>query len=112
MKKTMLTMVLLMITVMLSAGNKNDTTVVFTTLPQMHCEQCELKIKNNLRFEKGVKDIQTNVGAQTVMVKFSKKKTNASTILKGFQKFGYEARVLNDGEKVSTLPDENGCENM
>ena len=37
----------------MAAGNKNDSTVVFTTTPQMHCSSCEAKIKDNLRFERG-----------------------------------------------------------
>lgn len=36
-------------------------TVFFTTTPQMHCAACENKIKNNLRFEKGIKSIETSV---------------------------------------------------
>ena len=50
-------------------------TVVFTTTPQMHCAACENKIKNNLRFEKGIKNIETSVPNQTVTVKYNADKT-------------------------------------
>lgn len=50
-------------------------TVVFTTPPQMHCVACENKIKNNLRFEKGIKSIETSVPNQTVTVKYNADKT-------------------------------------
>ena len=50
-------------------------TVVFTTTPQMHCAACENKIKNNLRFEKGIKNIETSVPNQTVTVKYNANKT-------------------------------------
>ena len=50
-------------------------TVVFTTTPQMHCAACENKIKNNLRFEKGIKSIETSVPNQTVTVKYDADKT-------------------------------------
>ncbi len=50
-------------------------TVVFTTTPQMHCVACENKIKNNLRFEKGIKNIETSVPNQTVTVKYNADKT-------------------------------------
>lgn len=50
-------------------------TVVFTTTPQMHCAACENKIKNNLRFEKGIKNIETSVPNQTVTVKYNVDKT-------------------------------------
>lgn len=46
-------------------------TVFFTTTPQMHCAACENKIKNNLRFEKGIKSIETSVPNQTVTVKYN-----------------------------------------
>lgn len=50
-------------------------TVVFTTTPQMHCAASENKIKNNLRFEKGIKNIETSVPNQTVTVKYNADKT-------------------------------------
>ena len=50
-------------------------TVFFTTTPQMHCAACENKIKNNLRFEKGIKSIETSVPDQTVTVKYNADKT-------------------------------------
>lgn len=49
--------------------------MVFTTTPQMHCAVCENKIKNNLRFEKGIKNIETSVPNQTVTVKYNADKT-------------------------------------
>lgn len=50
-------------------------TVFFTTTPQIHCAACENKIKNNLRFEKGIKSIETSVPNQTVTVKYNADKT-------------------------------------
>lgn len=50
-------------------------TVFFTTTHQMHCAACENKIKNNLRFEKGIKSIETSVPDQTVTVKYNADKT-------------------------------------
>ena len=82
---------------------KDIKTVVFTTLPQMHCENCENKIKKNLRFEKGIKQIETSVPLQTVTVKYDADKTTPEKIVSGFQKIGYEARQLKPGEKVEKL---------
>ncbi len=53
MKKSIITLVLLMVAMIASA--KELKTVIFTTTPQMHCANCENKVKGNLRFEKGVK---------------------------------------------------------
>lgn len=115
MRKSMMTFVLLMMSMLTFAASKNDSTVVYTTMPQMHCANCEAKIKGNLRFEKGVKDIKTNVEAQTVSVTYNPKKTTKEKICKGFEKFGYKARVLKPGEKVEKMTSKGGmdsCENM
>lgn len=90
---------------------KDIKTVVVTTTPQMHCEGCENKIKGNLRFEKGIKAIETNVEEQTVTLTYDADKTTVEKLLKGFEKFGYKARVLKEGEKVTKESGE-GCENM
>ncbi|MBR2200637.1 MAG: heavy-metal-associated domain-containing protein, partial [Bacteroidales bacterium] len=52
----------------LTVAGKDIKTLVLTTNPQMHCENCENKIKNNIRFEKGVKSIETDIAAQTVTI--------------------------------------------
>ena len=90
---------------------KDIKTVVFTTTPQMHCENCENKIKKNLRFEKGIKLIQTSVPEQTVTIKYDADKTTPATIAEGFKKIGFDARQLKPGEKVKK--EEGGrCSNM
>ena len=77
----------------------------------MHCEACENKIKNNLRFEKGIKSIETSVPNQTVTVKYNADKTTPVKLQKGFDKFGYKARILKDGEKVEKNNEEK-CDLM
>lgn len=90
---------------------KDIKTVVVTTTPQMHCENCEKKIKNNIRFEKGVKDIKTSVEDQTVTIKYDADKTNIDNLIKGFSKIGYTARQVKEGEKVQKN-DKEECPNM
>ena len=70
---------------------KDIKTVVVTTQPQMHCANCENKIKGNLRFEKGVKDIQCDIERQRVTVAYDADKTSAEAIISSFTKFGYKA---------------------
>ncbi len=84
MKKILVIFTMMMVAMVSFA--KDIKTVVFTTTPQMHCAACENKIKSNLRFEKGIKSIETSVPNQTVTVKY--------------EKFGYKARILKAGEKV------------
>lgn len=90
---------------------KDIKTAVFTTSPQMHCENCENKIKSNLRFEKGVKAIETSIEKQTVTVKYDADKTTVDTLLKGFTKFGYTAKELKEGQTVCPEKTEE-CGNM
>lgn len=109
MRKVIMTLTIALMGV--AAQAKDIKTVIFTTQPQMHCAGCEKKIKGNLRYEKGVKRIDTNVEEQKVTVKYDADKTSAETLQKAFKKFGYEARQLKADEKVEREASQ-GCSNM
>ena len=70
---------------------KDLKTLVVTTVPQMHCESCENKIKGNLRFEKGVKQIECDIPKQMVTITYDGEKTTPEKLIKSFTKFGYKA---------------------
>lgn len=110
MKKLFFAMMLAAMSTGANAKSANDTLIV-TTTPQMHCANCENKIKNGLRFEKGVKDILTSVENQTVTIVYNPAKTDKQKLEAAFPKFGYEARELKEGEKVALKTDEV-CLNM
>lgn len=95
----------------LSVSAKDIKTVVFTTTPQMHCENCENKIKNNVRFVKGVKTIVTSIEAQTVTITYDADKTSPEKISQGFAKIGYSVKEVKEGEKVKCDTQEK-CKNM
>ena len=80
----------MMLTAMVSMA-KDIKTVVVTTQPQMHCDNCKKKITGNLRFEKGVKQIECDIEAQRVTITYDADKTNSEAIIKSFGKFGYKA---------------------
>lgn len=109
MKKLFFTMLLFMVAMIAAA--KDFKIVVFTTTPQMHCQSCEAKIKGNLRFEKGVKEIKTDVEAQKVYITFDPKKTTEEKLQKAFEKFGYKAEKTDKDAKIPVHGDEQ-CENM
>ena len=69
---------------------KNDTTYVLTVFPKMHCQNCVNKVKKNIRFEKGVKDIAVNLEKNQVTIKADKTKTTSQSLVKGFAKIGYK----------------------
>ena len=92
MKKIMTVTAMLVFAISMFA--KDIKTVVFTTLPQMHCENCENKTKGNLRFEKGIKQITTSVPDQKVTIEYDADKTTPENIAQGFAKIGYKATVV------------------
>ena len=75
---------------------KDIKTVVLTTQPEMHCANCEKKIKDNIRFEKGIKNIKTNLGTKTVTIEYDADKTNVQNIIEGFKKIKYEATEVKE----------------
>ena len=80
---------------------KDIKTVVVTTTPQMHCANCETRIKNQLRFEKGVKRIETNVEKQTVQILYDADRTGSEQLIKSLGKIGYKATPGKDAAKAS-----------
>ena len=89
-----LALMLVSLAVITNAKAPADTTAIFNVMPKMSCQNCENKIKSNLRFEKGIKSIETSLDSQTVTVVFNPKKTNVENIQKGFKKIGYAATAL------------------
>ena len=89
MKKALVSFALMLVA--LGAQAKDIKTLVVTTNPQMHCATCENKIKGNLRFEKGIKTIETNVKEQRVTITYDADKTSSEVLVKAFEKIGYKA---------------------
>ena len=73
-----------------------------TTNPEMHCTGCEKKIKDNIRFEKGIKSIKTNLDDKTITIEYDADKTTVEDIIKGFEKIKYEAREVQTTDTKST----------
>lgn len=91
MKQIILTALISMLTISSQAKPKNDTIVV-TPTPQMHCQNCENKIKKNIRFVKGTKKIDTSVPDQTVRIVFDPSKSSYEDFVAAFKKIGYEIK--------------------
>jgi copper chaperone CopZ len=75
---------------------KDVKTLVVTTSPEMHCHNCENKIKGNIRFEKGVKKIDTSIEKQRVTIEYDADKTTADKLIKAFDKIGYSAKEVKE----------------
>ena len=78
---------------------KDIKTVVLKTQPEMHCANCEKKIKENIRFEKGIKSIKTNLDDKTVTIEYDADKTTVPAIIEGFKKIKYEAKEVKPTKK-------------
>lgn len=74
---------------------KDIRTAVFK-VSQMVCENCEWKVKNNIRFEKGVREFSTDLDAKTVSITYDAEKTNVEKLKAGFRKFNYKAEFVKE----------------
>lgn len=68
----------------------------FKVEPPMFCSNCENRIKGDLRFERGVKGIETNLDTQRVTISYDPAKTDTVVLKKAFAKIGYNASVVAD----------------
>lgn len=98
-------LMLMALTISLSAKDPSQSTAVFNVEPKMSCQNCENKIKSNLRFEKGIKSIETSLSDQTVKVVYNPKKTTIDAIKKGFAKIGYSATEVAACDDSQNKPD-------
>ena len=97
MKKLILLTFALFLAVIVQAQNVKE--VVFTTEPEIECQNCVNKIKNNLRFEKGVKAINPDLNTKLVTIKYDSEKTNPDNLIKAFAKIKYKATVVEPENK-------------
>lgn len=87
-----------LMSILLGVGGNNLRILVLTPTPEMHCASCENKIKDNMRFEKGVKKIETSIEKQEVTITYNPQKTNVEKIRTGMKKIGYDTKVVSDNE--------------
>ena len=96
-KRWMATCVVALLSV--AAVLAKDIRVVVFKVSQMHCENCEKKVKNNMR----VKELSTELKNKTVSIAYDAEKTDVKKLQAGFKKFNYEAEFVKetkqDGKK-------------
>ena len=94
MKKLVLLTFALVFAVLAQAQTKKE--VVFKTEPKIDCQHCVDKIKNNIRFEKGVKAINPDLKTQLVTIQYDSEKTDVEKLIKAFAKINYKAIVVEE----------------
>lgn len=75
---------------LLTAGAwaENIQTIVYTPTPKMTCQNCEKKIKSNVRFVKGTKRIETSLKDQTITITYDADKAKPADFVEAFAKIG------------------------
>lgn len=89
MKKMLFTAIIMLVAVMANA--KDIKTVVLTTNPTMSCEKCANKIKENLKYCKGIQAIEINVEHQAIAIKYDADKTTPDAFIQSLKKIDYVA---------------------
>lgn len=91
-------MILMLLAALLCTGaalygkpQKKTETVTFSV--SMDCRNCEKKITENISFEKGVKDLSTDLPSRTVKVEFDPVKTDTLKLAAAIRKLGYKVSV-------------------
>ena len=89
--KKLLTLMVVAMAAITAAARQPATldTLYVTTAPQMHCANCEKRIKSNIRFVSGVKKIETSVPQQTVTIIYDPAKSSYKVFETAFRKIGY-----------------------
>ena len=82
-----------------------DIRIAVFKVSQMHCENCERKVKDNIRFEKGVKELATELKTKTVTITYDTEKTNVKNLQAGFKKFEYKAEFVKETKKEDKKAD-------
>lgn len=99
MKKIILVITIMIVATVTNCLNaqeaKNDlVSVYFKT--NMTCDNCENTLFNQLRFEKGVKDLDIDLESNTIKVCFKKGKSTTEKIAGSIEKKGYEAKEITE----------------
>lgn len=80
---------------LMAAGASAETlkTVVVTPTPKLTCQNCEKKVKDNVRFVKGTKKIETSVKDNTVTITYDADKAKVADYEAAFKKIGRSITV-------------------
>lgn len=101
MKKLVFLLVLFLGVTLVSVAQKTENKVVcFKT--NMDCESCEKTLTENLKFEKGVKDLKVDLVSNTIYIEYKEGKNNDEGFSKAIEKKGYTAEKITH-EQYSNL---------
>ena len=94
--------ILCVMVALMAAGASAETlkTVVVTPTPKLTCQNCEKKVKDNVRFVKGTKKIETSVKDNTVTITYDADKAKVADYEVAFKKIGRNITVKEEPKDV------------
>ncbi len=93
MKKLLFFLVLILgATLSLVAPKSENKVVCFKT--SMDCANCEKTLAENLKFEKGVKDLKVDLASNTIYIEYKEGKNTDEGFAKAIEKKGYKAEKI------------------
>ncbi|MDR2835442.1 MAG: cation transporter [Bacteroidales bacterium] len=72
---------------------KQSTTSEVTLNVAMSCDNCVAKVKKQLAFTKGVKEVEPSLEKQNVVIKYKNDQTDSQKLIESLDKIGYKATV-------------------
>ena len=88
----------LMFTVSIVSLSAKDLRTAIFKVEQLECKNCEQKVKQNIRFEKGIKSFTTDIKTRSVTITYDAEKTTVEKLTAGFAKFGYTAKFVKESK--------------
>jgi periplasmic mercuric ion binding protein len=101
MKHSVVFLVALVLTTLLPLSSQAQTRKgekVTTFDVSLHCDACVHKVKTNIAYEKGVRDLDISLEKKQVTVTYRENRNNPVELIKAFEKLGFKASV-SDAEK-------------
>ena len=108
MKTKMYLLFALLISAVVTYAADPKVTDIFT-LDHHMSSHCEKKIKENLRFEKGVSNIEVSLKKNTITITYNPTKTNREKLIKAFKKIGFNAEFVGDRVDQVGVEEVDGC---
>jgi len=70
--------------------NNREAQVVF--LVNMDCHACEQKVKKNIPYQRGVRNLTTDLGKQLVSITYRTNRTDKDKLKKSIEKLGFTCK--------------------
>ena len=75
----------------------------------MDCGNCAEKVKKQLAYTKGVKDVKPDLEKQEVVVKYRNDKTDTNKLIASLAEIGYTAKVVDKNCKKDCANKKDSC---